>query len=176
MSIYKLAIALGLSSVLIGCAPTTAPDYDRDEFGPAWYDVDKNGCDTRNDVLSRQLQQVETKSGCRVISGKLIDPYTGKSVGLQDGIEVDHVVALSDAWYSGASKWTFVQRVRFANDPENLNATARNVNRAKGAKIPGEWLPVINICNYINQYINVKAKYDLKIDNSVIALRQDKEC
>lgn len=128
------AVVAGLE--VKGRAPRTG--YDRAEFGQAWADVDRNGCDTRNDMLRRDLVEVVIKEGtrgCRVESGVLSDRYSGERVPFVRGdrnLEVDHVVALSDAWQKGAQQWTPEQRTAFANDPLNLVVTTGTLNQQKG--------------------------------------------
>ncbi|MDR6621082.1 hypothetical protein [Sinomonas atrocyanea] len=86
-----------------GRAPKTA--YDRSQFGPAWLDTDDNGCDTHNEMLNRDLTVIVYVSSvpCTVASGTLADPYTAttiaflRGVGTSDAVQIDHVVALSDA-------------------------------------------------------------------------------
>ncbi len=96
--------------------------YDRDAFGHGWVDVDRNGCGTRDDILKRDLTGVRYTDGhCKVASGTLTDdPYTGTTVAYVRGrskVDIDHVVALSDAWQKGAQQWNAETRRRFANDP-----------------------------------------------------------
>nr|WP_313810468.1 HNH endonuclease family protein [Glutamicibacter sp.] len=107
-----------------GRAPKSG--YDRGLFGSAWSDTDHNGCDTRNDILRRDLDVTSYKSGtrdCVVLTGVLDDPYTGESIAFERGqgtsnaVQIDHVIALSDAWQKGAQNLSPEQRVRFANDP-----------------------------------------------------------
>ncbi len=98
-----------------------------EQFGEAWKDVDGNGCDTRNDILKRDLRDVTTagRNNCRVTSGVFDDPYTGKTIHFKFGkdtssaVQIDHVVALHDAWMTGAQKLTQQEREALANDPEN---------------------------------------------------------
>ena len=112
-----------------GRAPKTG--YDREEFGPAWSDTDHNGCDTRNDILARDLKGTTFKPGtknCIVLNGSLADPYTATTIAFTRGsktssaVQIDHVVALSDAWQKGAQRLSKAQRTAFANDPLNLLA------------------------------------------------------
>ena len=126
-----------------GAAPsdvTTVPSrphvagYDRDcgkghacSFGPAWADVDRNGCDTRNDILRRDLIRTKAKPGthgCKIVYGFLSDPYTGVKVLSPAKADIDHVVPLSAAWDLGAHRWPLAKRRAFANDPRNLLAAA----------------------------------------------------
>ena len=118
-----------------GRAPKTG--YERSLFGDAWTDDvivadGRNGCDTRNDVLRRDLVEVVIKpgsNGCAVLSGILHDPYTATSFAFQRGpgtsaeVQIDHIVSLSDAWQTGAQQWDEFTRRNFANDPRNLQAT-----------------------------------------------------
>jgi hypothetical protein len=158
-----------------GRAPKTG--YERSLFGDAWTDDvtvpdGHNGCDTRNDVLRRDLVDVVTKpgtGGCAVLSGVLNDPYTGTSVEFQRGpgtsalVQIDHVVALSDAWQTGAAQWDDVTRRNFANDPANLQATLGWVNQEKGDGDAATWLPpnVAYRCTFITRIVDVKAVYGL---------------
>jgi hypothetical protein len=133
------ALALLEELPVKGRAPKTG--YDRDQFGEAWLDVDRNGCDTRNDMLNRDLRDIvhANSVACKVQSGTLDDPYTGTTIPFLRGqdtssdVQIDHVVALADAWQKGAQQLTFEQRVAFANDPLNLQST----NGPTNAHSPG---------------------------------------
>lgn len=153
-----------------GRAPLTG--YDRKEFGRGWQDTDRNGCDTRNDVLARDLTDAVVEGGargCKVLSGVLNDPYTGQTIYFQRGegtselVQIDHVVALADAWQSGAQSMSFEDRRLFANDPLNLLAVDGPQNQAKGAADAATWLPPAAgfRCEYVVRQIEVKGKYDL---------------
>lgn len=144
--------------------------YERGEFGPAWADTDRNGCDTRNDILHRDLSDQQFRPNthdCVVVSGRLHDPYTGTTIPFTKAraglVQIDHVVALSNAWQSGAQLWPYARRLAFANDPLNLLAVAGAVNQAKGAGDAATWLPPDKAfrCPYIARQIAVKHKYDL---------------
>jgi hypothetical protein len=162
------ALALLATLPVKGKAPKTG--YDRTGmFGPAWLDVDHNGCDTRNDVLARDLTRV-TKSGpCKVLTGTLVDPYTGKTINFVRGndtsafIQIDHRVALENAWVTGAQQLSQTQREALANDPLNLVAVGSQVNSAKGDGDAATWLPPLKSyrCAYVTSQILVKAKYSL---------------
>ena len=144
--------------------------YDRTgDFGTAWLDVDRNGCDTRNDILARDLTSI-TKSGvCKVMSGKLAEPYTGKAISFLRGqttsalVQIDHMVALSNAWQTGAQKLTQGQRISLANDPMNLLAVDGSANAQKGDGDAATWLPAVKTfrCTYIAHQVSVKATYGL---------------
>lgn len=152
-----------------GRAPKTG--YDRGQFGQAWADVDRNGCDTRNDILKRDLTGVSYTNSvpCKVQSGTLADPYTGKTISFVRGsatssaVQIDHVVALSDAWQKGAQQLTAGQRTAFANDPLNLQATDGPTNQQKGDGDAATWLPPNKgfRCEYVARQVSVKATYGL---------------
>ena len=152
-----------------GRAPKTG--YSRAQFGDAWSDIDHNGCDTRNDILNRDLtaKQHKNSRGCVVISGILNDPYTGKVINFMRGkdtseqIQIDHVVALSDAWQSGAQEISAQERLQLANDPENLLAVDGPANQQKSDSDAATWLPANASfrCSYVARQIRVKAKYHL---------------
>ena len=146
--------------------------YSRSQFGQAWADVDRNGCDTRNDMLKRDLTNIEFKvktRECVVLSGVLLDRYSGETINFVRGnvtsmeVQIDHVVALSNAWQTGAFKLTLMQRTAFANDPMNLFAVKGRLNSQKGDGDAATWLPPIKSfrCTYVAQQIAVKAKYSL---------------
>ena len=152
----------------------SADDYDREGgFGRAWLDVDGNGCDTRSDILARDLVDLAYRSGstCKVASGTLNDPYTGTVIDgdLSKTVQIDHVVSLADAWYSGASDWDAEQRERFANDPENLVAVDAATNMSKSDDSISEWYPRWDSpsqkaeCRYGAQYVHVLATYELSV-------------
>jgi uncharacterized protein DUF1524 len=153
-----------------GRAPRTG--YDREQFGQSWRDVDRNGCDQRNDVLARDLTDVEFRPGthsCVVLTGQLLDPYSEHTVPFQrgrdtsDDVQIDHVVALSNAWQTGAQQLDIGAREQFANDPLNLMATEGAVNQAKGDGDAATWLPPSRgfRCAYVARQVAVKAKYRL---------------
>jgi len=146
--------------------------YAREAFGHAWLDVDKNGCDTRDDILRRDLKDVRLEPGkrpCVVTAGLLADPYTDKDIAFERGggaqVDIDHVVALADAWATGAAAWQPRRRFALANDPLNLLAVAASANRAKGGSNAALWLPdnPDYRCAYVARQIAVKAKYGLWI-------------
>jgi len=158
--------ALGTLAVR-GRAPRTG--YDRDLFGQAWADTDRNGCDTRNDVLRRDLRDVvldPRTGGCVVLTGTLPDPFSGQDLPFERGprsaeVQVDHVVALSDAWQKGAQQWTPARRLAFANDPLNLLAVQGSLNARKSDGDAATWLPPHrpSRCAYVARQVAVKVKY-----------------
>lgn len=159
-----------------GRAPKTG--YSRDQYGPAWTDdvdveLGSNSCDTRNDILQRDLTNVAFNDGgkaCTVQSGTLVnDPYTGRTINFVRGkdtssaIQIEHLVALSDSWQKGAQQLTERQRRNFANDPLNLIAVDGPANMAKGDGDAATWLPPNKAyrCTYVTKQVQVKSKYNL---------------
>lgn len=143
-------------------------------FGPAWKDVERTGCDTRNRVLATQLRRVQFKPGtrdCKVVAGLLDDPYSGTTIDFTTAdpraIEIDHVFALSRAWDAGAAAWPLDKRVEFANDTDNLLAVSGDLNQSKSDSGPGSWLPpnAAFVCSYITKYLKVAAKWQLAISD-----------
>ncbi len=167
-----LAALAGLT--VKGRGPMTG--YSRAQFGGRWPDVDGNGCDTRNDVLRRDLTSIRFRPGsdCVVASGRLLDPYTGQVVDFVRGqatsaeVQIDHVVALGDAWQKGAARWTADKRERFANDPLNLLAVGGAVNQSKGDGDAATWLPPRTSyrCAYVARQVAVKQRYAVSITSA----------
>ena len=149
-----------------GRAPKTG--YTRSQF-PHWSDPDRNGCDARNDILKRDLTNITYKSGtrdCKVIAGQLLDPFSGKVITFSTTkvvIDIDHVVALSNAWQTGAAYFDKNTRLLIANDPINLLAVDAKLNRQKGDGDAATWLPPNKSfrCEYVARQVAVKAKYKL---------------
>ena len=149
-----------------GRAPKTG--YTRAQF-PHWSDPDRNGCDARNDILKRDLTDITFKSGtrdCKVIAGQLLDPFSGKVITFSTTkvvIDIDHVVALSNAWQTGAAYFDKNTRLLIANDPINLLAVDAKLNRQKGDGDAATWLPPNKSfrCEYVARQVAVKSKYKL---------------
>lgn len=165
-----------------------ANDYDRNLFGQRWLDTDRNGCDTRNDILRRDLSDLVVKPGtndCVAESGTLFDPFTGQKIAFVRGedtseaVQIDHVVALSDAWQKGARQWDDALRAEFANDPLNLLAVDGPSNQQKGDGDAATWLPPNKPfrCQYVARQVAVKYKYDLWVTSAehdaIAAILQD---
>lgn len=150
-----------------GRAPKTG--YDRDLFSDGWGSI--GSCDTRNYILARDLKNLTWRSSpdCTVATGTLTDPYTGKvinfvrGVGTSNAVQIDHVVAVSDAWQKGAQKLTSTQRYNFYNDPLNLIAVDGPTNGQKSDSDAASWLPPRRAfwCPYVARQIAVKYKYKL---------------
>ncbi|TSB17556.1 HNH endonuclease family protein [Streptomyces benahoarensis] len=142
--------------------------YARDRFGSAWADTDGNGCGTRDDILQRDLRDTSHRGGsCAVVSGTLThDPYTGGTIRYRRGsskVDIDHVVALSDAWQKGAARWAPRKRIALANDPLNLIAVEASANRSKSDGDAAAWLPENQgyRCTYVARQVAVKKKYGM---------------
>jgi len=193
VSHIEIRIALVLSLLVAGITPSQAASvasglsvieaqvtkgraaktgYSRAQFGPTWSDVDRNGCDTRNDILKRDLTAEvfkEKTQECVVLSGVLIDPYSGGRINFVRGnissmeVQIDHVVALSNAWQTGAFKLTADLRKELANDLLNLLAVKGRLNSQKGDGDAATWLPPLKSyrCDYVSRQIAVKIKYKL---------------
>ena len=158
----------GLAPQVKGRAPKTG--YRRDQFGDGWASLD--GCDTRDRILARDLRAKRFRSatrGCVVLSGRLADPYTSTTIIFARGgaseVDIDHVVALGDAWQKGAWRWPHRERVAFANDPLNLLAVDASANRQKGDGDTATWLPANKSfrCAYVARQVSVKLKYALSV-------------
>ena len=197
MSRWEIRIAAVVAALLIGATPNSATGveqepgmatavletlavkgrapktgYTRAQFGPAWADVDRNGCDTRNDILKRDLTSITYRAktrNCVVETGTLVDRYSGETINFVKGnissmeVQIDHVVALSNAWQTGAFKLSADQRKALSNDPLNLFAVKGRLNSQKGDGDAATWLPPLKSfrCTYVAQQIAVKAKYSL---------------
>lgn len=157
----------GLNSLQVkGRAAKTG--YSRSQF-PHWSDPDRNGCDARNDTLKRDLANITYKVGtrdCKVIAGQLLDPFSGQALifsSEKSTVDIDHVVALSNAWQTGAAYFDKTKRSQIANDPLNLLAVDAKLNRQKGDADAATWLPPAKSyrCEYVARQIAVKIKYSL---------------
>ena len=158
------------SQITKGRAPKTG--YTRAQFGQTWADVDRNGCDTRNDILKRDLTAEvfkERTRECVVLSGTSLDPFSGEIINFVRGnvssmeVQIDHVVALSNAWQTGAFKLSIKDRTAFANDPLNLLAVKGRLNSQKRDGDAATWLPPFKSyrCDYVSRQIAVKIRYKL---------------
>lgn len=159
-----------------GRGPRTG--YDRDEFGYAWMDsapggipYARNGCDTRNDLLRRDGEDLRFRSGsdCVVMAMRLQDPYTGRTIDWAKSrateVQIDHVMPLSYDWQMGAARWTEGKRQDIANDPLNLMPVDGPTNSSKGDSGPASWLPPNKRirCSYAVRFAQVSLKYELPV-------------
>ena len=176
-------IAIGLCSLLVfslNIAPTSAAEkitlvitadqiggYSRNQF-KHWIDTDKDGCNTRYEVLiAEAIVKPKVGAGCYLTGGKWRSPYDGKVFTNPTGLDIDHMVPLAEAWRSGAWAWNAAQRMDFANDLEDsrsLLAVTASLNRSKGDRDVATWLPLKAQCNYISNWIAVKWRFDLTVD------------
>jgi len=163
------ATALAVLETLPVKGKSSAKNYNRAAFGEAWLDADANGCDTRNDILRRDLAKATFGTGCRVDGGQLAEPYTGTTLTFRRGkdssagVQIDHVVALGNAWQTGAQQLSPTQRESLANDPLNLLAVDGPANQEKSDGDAATWLPPAKKfrCQYVARQISVKAAYRL---------------
>ena len=179
-----------LAGVRLVEARIRGSDYRRSAFGDSWDDDNSapgghNGCDTRDDILDRDLLDktyVSTKRCERAVAdGTLRDPYTNATVGFMRGnqvgasVQIDHIVPLAFAWDMGARDWNPLLRKRFANDPANLIAVAGQANQDKGDLPPGEWMPPNRAfwCQYAVQFSAVLRGYGLPVDRASAATLRD---
>lgn len=168
---------LGLLEVK-GRAPKTG--YERAQFGDGW--AREGGlCDMRNIILARDLTDVVVDNQCRVQSGQLNDPYTGQILLFRRGastsqeVQIDHVVALSDAWQKGAQALSYERRVELSNDPLNLLAVSGPANQQKGDGDAATWLPANKSfrCQYVARQVAVKSNYKLWVTEAEGAAMAD---
>lgn len=172
-----------------GRAPKTG--YSRAAFGPQWSDVDRNGCDTRNDILKRDLINIvfrEKTRDCVIESGVLLDPFSNMEIKFERGqkssmlVQIDHLVSLSNAWQTGIFQSSLKERTAFANDPINLLAVKGSLNSQKGDGDAATWLPPYKPfrCKYVALQINVKAKYGLWVtraeQEAMVRILSSQEC
>ena len=186
MRFYKAKIILIASFLVVGFLGTPAIassfplsvsddklyGYNRNLF-KHWVDADKDGCDTRAEVLIEEAI-VKPKIGpkCKLTGGKWVSAYDGKTLTNSSQLDIDHFVPLAEAWRSGAWKWTPMQRQAFANDLEDsraLIAVTLSTNRSKGDKDPALWMPSIDKCVYLMNWVTIKWKYSLTIDVKELA-------
>lgn len=152
--------------------------YDRDLF-PHWIDADGDRCDTREEVLiaeSRTPAQVDPY-GCKVVAGDWFSIYDGVTKDQPSELDIDHVVALAEAWDSGASGWDTNRRRDFANDlgyEGSLIAVTASSNRAKSDQDPAEWMPPRQEawCQFATDWVSVKVRWDLSADQAEVTALQ----
>jgi len=163
---------------------TVAPEgsiagYDRARFG-TWTDADGDGCDTRAEVLLRQSRvppQVDP-FGCTVVAGEWLSSYDGHTTDDPAELDIDHVVALAEAWRSGAAAWDEGRRHAFANDldqPGELVAVTAGANRSKGDQDPASWRPPnrASWCDFGIGWLKTKLKWGLTADEAEVRALRD---
>lgn len=160
-----------LDNLTVNDNPAPPEKYNRvEQFGPAWKDVDHNGCDTRNDILARDLRDISgRRNACVITAGHLPDPYSGTWIDFSkkdaSKVQIDHVVALENAWQSGAYNLSKEDREALANDPDNLLAVNGHDNMAKGSKSADQWMPPNSAyaCTYASKQVQIKNRYALTV-------------
>ena len=159
-------------------APDVRAGYARSLF-KHWSDLDKNGCNTRNDVIIQEaLVKPKVEAGCKIVkdTGKWYSAYDGLTVTNFSGLDVDHMVPLAEAWDSGASKWDVDKRQVYANDVGDVNAliaVTATTNRSKSDQDPAEWLPAKDVCTYIKNWVHVKLRWSLTVDDKELKAIKD---
>ena len=151
--------------------PEFVGGYDRDLFAD-WYDADRNGCNTRKEVLiAASLDPVQIGARCAITGGRWFSIYDNVETTDSSSFDIDHMVPLSEAWDSGAWNWNADQRKHFANDldqPFFLIAVTASSNRSKSDRDPAEWMPPNSgyHCEYVRIWIEIKRAWDLSVDQA----------
>ena len=151
--------------------PEHVGGYDRDLFAD-WYDADRDGCNTRKEVLiAESLDPVQIGSGCSISGGRWFSIYDNVETTDSSKFDIDHMVPLSEAWDSGAWNWNADQRKHFANDldqPFFLIAVTASSNRSKSDRDPAQWMPpnAGYHCTYVRIWIEIKRAWDLSVDQA----------
>jgi hypothetical protein len=159
-------------------APDVREGYSRSLF-KHWSDLDKNGCNTRNDVIiAEALVKPKVEAGCKIVkdTGKWYSVYDGLNVTNFSALDVDHFVPLAEAWDSGANKWDAAKREQYANDMGDVNAliaVTAATNRSKSDQDPGDWLPAKDVCTYIKNWVHVKLRWSLTVDDKELKAIKD---
>jgi hypothetical protein len=150
--------------------------YSRDEFR-LWVDADGDGCDTRAEVLIAEAEEAPSVgSGCSLSGGRWYSYYDGVSQTAAGDLDIDHVVPLAEAWDSGASAWSASRREAYANDlgdSHTLVGVTASLNRSKGDQDVAEWLPPINHCRYVKDWVVAKIRWGLEQDAAEKAALED---
>lgn len=144
-----------------------AGSYQRSRFRH-WVDADRNGCDTRREVLIEESRKrIRPGKRCKVTKGRWVSYFDDARHRRASKLDIDHLVPLAEAWRSGASRWNDRTREAFANDlgyAPSLVAVTASVNRSKGDKDPASWLPRVNQCRYVSEWVGVKTRWGLTVD------------
>jgi hypothetical protein len=159
-------------------APDVRAGYARSLF-KHWSDLDKNGCNTRNDVIIQEaLVKPKVDAGCKIVkdTGKWYSAYDGLTITNFSALDVDHMVPLAEAWDSGASKWDANKRQAYANDMGDVNAliaVTAATNRSKSDQDPAEWMPAKDVCTYVKNWVHVKLRWSLTVDDKELKAIKD---
>lgn len=145
-------------------AAETPAGYDRDRFR-LWVDADGDCQDTREEVLVAESRV--PVGGCTITTGEWFSWYDHETWTASSDVDIDHLVALKEAWDSGAKSWDDDTRERYANDlgdPRTLLAVTDNVNASKSDQDVAEWLPTYGVCRYVRMWVAVKLRWGLTVD------------
>ncbi len=148
--------------------------YDRSEYG-RWIDADRDCQNTRAEVLERDSNG-PTTGGCRIRTGDWTGPYTGQRFTQASDLDIDHIVPIKHAHEHGAGAWPKKRKRAFYNDMENLLAVDDSTNQSKGSKGIDEWMPPLDRCDYASRFVWLKAKWELRIDQSEVDCRRAGVC
>lgn len=164
---FRVSYAKALASLVV--APEVRTGYVRDKFRH-WIDADDDGCDARDEVLIAESKSAVTVgASCRLTGGEWVSAYDDVRVSDPRDLDIDHMVPLAEAWDSGARTWTAAQRQAFANDlgdPRSLIAVTASSNRSKSDQDPSTWLPEVHVCQYVRNWIAVKVRWRLSVDQA----------
>ena len=174
--VITILVSANPAALALSLTPQIAEDndsgYDRSLF-KHWIDADRNGCNTRAEVLiSEAVSKPKVDKKCKITGGKWLSAYDKKSISSASQLDVDHLVPLAEAWRSGAWAWTAEQRQDFANDLSDkraLIAVTLTTNRSKGDKDISEWVPKVDTCGYVQNWIAIKIRYSLTYDTKEAA-------
>jgi len=162
-------VAMGMLAALPVEPEVTSVPYDRDNFGD-WTDADRDGCNTRREVLQLEsLDPVSIAGRCTITAGVWVSPFDGRTSASATTLDIDHMVPLKEAWVSGAYAWSFTTLRSYANDlgyEHSLIAVTAAANRSKSDQDPASWLPsdASFICQYLGRWIGVKYRWNLSVD------------
>lgn len=164
----------GIAAISVGTEDRAG--YSRDLFRH-WVDADGDGCDTRDEVLIAEADVAPTVgSGCSLSGGRWYSYYEGASQTDPSALDIDHMVPLAEAWDSGASGWSSARREAYANDlgdSRTLVGVTASYNRSKGDQDVAEWLPPINHCRYVKDWVAAKIRWSLTADTAEVAALRD---
>ncbi|MFB8084995.1 HNH endonuclease family protein [Streptomyces sp. NPDC055992] len=168
-SVLTLPLADALRALPV--ADEERAGYERTKF-KHWVDADKDGCNTRNEVLlAEAVVAPEQGARCKLSGGQWYSPYSNTYVDNPSGLDIDHLVPLAESWDSGASAWTPAEREAYANDLDedrSLIAVTAATNRSKADQDPAQWMPPYQPyhCQYLTDWIATKLRWQLTIDNT----------
>ena len=169
-SLHATRISLTTALNRLSVKPEHLTGYTRAQFGD-WIDADGDGFDTRAEVLMDESKVKVTAYYHTIRTGEWLSLYDHVTWTNASDVDIDHVVALSEAWKSGAYAWTASRRRAYANDITvswALRAVTDNVNMSKGDKDPSSWLPSYRsaICTFLVDWVAVKLRWGLSVDST----------